>query len=102
MVAATTYEYITRRKDTGEPIIAGTHTSVRTIVEKWRVGTPPEEIPLGLPHLTVSQVFAALAYFSDHKDEINGYIAKNRVPKELVGKTFSGKELVEMKRQGRL
>ncbi len=76
--------------------------SVRTIVEKWRVGMPPEEIPLGLPHLTVAQVFAALAYFSDHKGEINAYIAKNRVPKEVLGKAFSGEQLVGMKRQGRL
>ena len=31
----------------GEPIINGTRTPVRAIVEMWRSGLPPEEIP---PH----------------------------------------------------
>lgn len=57
------------------------------IVEEWRLGTPPEEIPQGLPHLTLAQVFAALAYYSDHQDEINAYIERNRIPADL--KTIS-------------
>jgi uncharacterized protein (DUF433 family) len=44
----------------GEPIVAGTKTPVRAIVELWRLGTRPEEIPSHLPHLTLSQVFDAL------------------------------------------
>ncbi|PYR83004.1 MAG: DUF433 domain-containing protein, partial [Acidobacteria bacterium] len=35
----------------GEPIINGTRTPVRAIVELWRGGVPPEEIPSHLPHL---------------------------------------------------
>lgn len=45
---------------------------------------PPEEIPIGLPHLTLAQVFEALSYYSDHQEEINEYIEKNHVPKELI------------------
>lgn len=43
----------------GEPIIVGTRTPVRSIVENWRLGYAPEEIPQHLPHLTLAQVFAA-------------------------------------------
>lgn len=95
MGQATTYEYITRRDDvlSGEPIIEGTRTPVRSVVEEWRLGTPPEEIPQGFPHLTLAQVFAALAYYSDHQDEINAYIERNRIPADLVGKSVSGEEL---------
>jgi len=86
MVQATAYLYIVRDDSilNGEPIIQGTRTPVRAIVEIWRMGVAPEEIPQGLPHLTLGQVFGALTYYSDHQDEINGYIEKNRIPDDLI------------------
>lgn len=68
----------------GEPIILGTRTPVRAIVELWRQGIAPEAIPAHLPHLTLAQVFDALSYFSDHQDEIQRHIERNRIPKELI------------------
>jgi uncharacterized protein (DUF433 family) len=86
MIAVTEVNYITAEENIlgGEPIIKGTRTPVRAIVEIWRLGTPVEEIPKRLPHLTLAQVFAALSYYSDHQDEINEYIRRNRVPDELL------------------
>jgi uncharacterized protein (DUF433 family) len=86
MVQATEYLYIVRDEQilSGEPIIQGTRTPVRAIVETWRMGVAPEEIPKGLPHLTLAQVFSALTYYSDHQDEINNYIERNRIPDELI------------------
>jgi uncharacterized protein (DUF433 family) len=63
----------------GEPIIRNTRTPVRAIVEIWRLGVPPEEIPERLPHLKLSQVFDALSYYSDNQDEINAHIEHNRI-----------------------
>ncbi len=68
----------------GEPIIRGTRTPVRALVELWRMGTPPEEITRALPHLTLAQTFAALSYYSDHQEEVNGYIERNRIPVERL------------------
>jgi len=68
----------------GEPIIKDTRTPVRAIVELWRLGIAPEEIPRRLPHLTLAQVFDALSYYSDHQTEINAHIARNRIPEDLV------------------
>jgi len=86
MVQTTEYLYIVRddRILSGEPIIKGTRTPVRAIVETWRMGVAPEEIPKGLPHLTLAQVFSALTYYSDHQEEINNYIERNRIPDELI------------------
>lgn len=79
MATATQHRYIVRDKRIhgGEPIIVGTRTPVRAIVEFWRMGYTPEEITLHLPHLTLAQVFDALSYYCDHTDEINAYIAQN-------------------------
>ena len=68
----------------GEPVVKGTRTPVRAIVEMWRAGTPPEAIPDGLPHLTLAQVFDALSYYSDHQKEINAYIEQNRIPDDKI------------------
>jgi uncharacterized protein (DUF433 family) len=68
----------------GEPIVVGTRTPVRAVVEIWRQGASPETIPGHLPHLTLAQVFDALSYYSDHQAEINDYIESNRIPEDLV------------------
>lgn len=86
MTTATEHLYIVTNDRIlgGEPIIKGTRTPVRAIVETWRMGVAPEEIPTRLPHLTLAQVFDALSYYSDHQEEINTYIERNRIPDELL------------------
>lgn len=53
-------------------------------MEIWRIGVLAEEIPKRLPHLTLAQVFGALSYYSDHQNEINEHIERNRVPEDLI------------------
>ena len=86
MSTATEHLYIVKdeRILSGEPIIKGTRTPVRAIVELWRMGVAPEEVTRHLPHLTQAQVFDALSYYSDHQDEINRHIERNRAPDELI------------------
>jgi len=86
MVKATEHCYVVTDPKilNGEPIIKGTRVPVRAIVEIWRKGVTPEEIVLGLPHLTLAQVFEALSYYSDHQEEINKYIEINRIPENLI------------------
>jgi uncharacterized protein (DUF433 family) len=80
--AGADYPYIVRVEEIlgGEPIIRGTRTPVRAVVECWRFGDTPEEIVRKLPHLRLAQVFGALSYYDDHRAEIDAYIALNRVP----------------------
>lgn len=86
MIQATEHCYIVKDSEilSGEPIIKGTRTPVRAIVETWRLGVLPEEIPQGLPHLNLAQIFDALSYYSDYQSEINDYIERNRIPDELI------------------
>ncbi len=86
MKTATISRHVTRNPEilSGEPIIDGTRTPVRAIVENWRLGVRPEEIPLHLPHLNLAQIFDALSFYLDNQAEINEYIERNHVPDELV------------------
>jgi len=61
----------------GEPVIRGTGISVRTIVERTRLGDRPEQIVEDYPYLTLAQVYDALSYYYEHPQEIEQYIAEN-------------------------
>lgn len=86
MATATEHLYVGSNNEIlgGEPVIRGTRTPVRAIVELWRQGTAAEEICRHLPHLTLAQVFDALSYYSDHQDEINAYIERNQIPEDCL------------------
>jgi uncharacterized protein (DUF433 family) len=63
---------IVRTKDMrgGRPRIAGTGITVQRIVGWYKLGMSPEEIRSQIPHLTIAQVYAALAYYHANRDEI--------------------------------
>jgi uncharacterized protein (DUF433 family) len=56
----------------GKPRIAGHRIRVQDIVVWTEVhGQSPDEIVASFPRLTLADVHAALAYYYDHRDEIN-------------------------------
>ena len=55
----------------GKPRIAGHRISVQNIViSHERMGLSPDEIVGAYPSITLADVYAALAYYHDHRDEI--------------------------------
>ena len=86
MIVKTLHPYIVRDENIlrNEPIVIGTRTSVRTIVENWRLGLSPEDIQKALPHLTLAQVFDALSYYLDNQEEIHSFIQRNFIPKNMI------------------
>ena len=86
MLIATEHYSIVRNDEilSGEPIIRGTRTPVRAIVETYRMSVTPEDIQIAIPHLTMVQIFNALSYYHDHQNEINRYIDLNRIPDEQI------------------
>ena len=59
----------------GRPHIAGTGVTVRRIVGWYKLGLSPEEISDRIGHLSLAQVYAALAYYHANRKEIEGDIA---------------------------
>jgi uncharacterized protein (DUF433 family) len=55
----------------GKPRVDGTRIRVQDIViNHEELGMSPDEICDALPPLTLAQVYAALAYYFDHRQEI--------------------------------
>jgi uncharacterized protein (DUF433 family) len=74
-------EHIVRTPDTcgGKPRIAGTRIQVKDVaLMHERMGQTPAEIVADFPHLTLADVHAALAYYHDHRDEIDAEINADR------------------------
>ena len=58
------------------PRIAGSRIRIKDVVV-WhdRQGMTPSEIVSKWPHLTLASIYAALAYYHDHREEINADLA---------------------------
>src|SRR5690348_9647342 len=70
-LAGTGYEHIVLDDD-NNPLIAGTTMKVVELVaERTAYGWSPEELYFQHPHLTLGQIFSALAYYWDHVDELD-------------------------------
>ena len=57
----------------GEPRKSGTRIRVRDVVaaRDQQAATPEEIATTYYPHLSLARVYAALAYYEDHRSEIN-------------------------------
>ena len=70
-------EHIVSTPDTcgGKPRIAGSRIQVKhVVVMHERQGMTPEQIVSEYPHLTLAGIYAALAYYHDHREEVNADI----------------------------
>src|SRR4051812_3188916 len=61
----------------GEPTLEGTRVSVRTVVVATRFAKSIDEIVRGYPMLDRTSIEEALAFYRQHRDEIDRYIAEN-------------------------
>src|SRR5438445_5966434 len=68
----------------GRPHIAGTGVTVRRIVMWYKLGLTPEEITREIDHLSVAQVYAALAYYHVSRDGIEADIAAEEAEAERL------------------
>ncbi len=87
------HSYIVSKKGYcgGRPIIAGTKFPVSSVVNYViRQGMTPEELVKEFSHLSLSQVYDALSYYYDYKEEIDKEIEENK--EAVLSKEFTNVE----------
>jgi uncharacterized protein (DUF433 family) len=63
----------------GDPILAGTRTAVHDVVSYTRLyGGDISQVQETLPHLSFDQIHAALAWYGEHRQEIDDILEKRR------------------------
>jgi len=69
----------------GVPVISGTRTKVvEVVVEHLAYGWEARELHEQHPHLSLGQIHAALAYYYDHKSEMDADIQRRLQEAEQV------------------
>jgi uncharacterized protein (DUF433 family) len=66
----------------GQPVVQGTRIPVAVLVRSHQLGLDFDEILIQYPSLTPASLHAALAYYFDHKAEIDALIEQADEPPE--------------------
>lgn len=75
----------------GKPCIAGTRIRVWDVASLAQAGHSPDEILSAYPHLTLADIYAALAYYYDNREAIEAQIVEDgRFADELRQKLGPG------------
>lgn len=101
MINETAYAHI-ERDEANVPFIAGTTTKVVELaLDKIAYGWGAEELYLQHPHLTLGQIYSALAYYWDHQEELDADIQRRLADMEQLRKTTEPTPLLtRLKAQG--
>lgn len=90
---ATENVYVTRTPGVcgAKPCIAGTRISINLIAELTLGGNTPDDIVSQIAHLTLAEVYGALAYYYEHRHDIDRSIQDGiRLVEEIRQRTGPG------------
>ena len=101
--AETGYEHVVVDRKKG-PIIAGTTIKViQLAMERMAYGWSPEELHFQHPYLTLGQIYSALAYYWDHREELDSDIeASLELSEELRRKSGPSSLAARLRTEGLL
>ena len=95
MLSETGYEHIVLN-ESQVPTIAGTTMKViELVLDHLAYGWSPEELHFQHPHLTMGQIHSALAYYWDHKTELDQDIERRLQLIDQVQQTTPSNPLAE-------
>ncbi len=99
----TRYEHIVVDAD-GVPWIENANMKViELVLDQEMSGDTPEDLQEQHPHLTFGQIYSALAYYWDHKSELDADIDRRLQKVEHLRRESPPSPLVErLKREGRI
>lgn len=73
----------------GRPMIAGTKTSVRRIAALYKQHANAEEIARRMSHLSLAQIYAALAYYHVNQAQVEADLAAEEAEYERLASLHS-------------
>jgi uncharacterized protein (DUF433 family) len=68
--------------------IEGTRVTVNQVVSLYKQGLNAEEIADQYPHLTLAQVYTALAYYHGNREELEAGLEAERAEAEMLERRF--------------
>ena len=102
MLSETRYEHIIL-DEAQVPLVADTRVKViELVLDHLAYGWSPEELHFQHPHLTMGQIHSALAYYWDHKAELDQDLERRLQLVDQLKQTTPSSSLVERLKARRL
>jgi len=81
---ATSYRYLIQIPNvcSGDTIVEGTRVGVHDVVALIANGASIDDVCRSFPNVTRAQVYECLAYYEDHRGEIDALVAEQMAPDE--------------------
>lgn len=98
MLTETRYEHIQVTEDQVPMIVGTTMKVVELITNHLAYGWSPEELHFQHPYLSMGQIHSALAYYWDHKTELDQDVEERLESVDQIQKVTSPPSLVKQLR----
>ncbi len=91
----TRYEHITLNENHVPSIVGTTTKVVELVVDQQAYGWSPEELHFQHAHLTLGQIHSALAYYWDHREDLDHDIQRRLERVEVLRREVQPSPVVE-------
>ena len=68
--------------------VGGTRVTLDTVVGAYRKGDTPEQIVQDYPSLQTADIYAVIAYYLRHQDEVAAYLGRREQQADAVRRKF--------------
>src|SRR5947207_6671837 len=72
---------------------------IEVVMDKLAHASSPEEMHFQYPHLSLSQIYAALAYYHDHQPELDAHIQRGAREYEQLKSQAGAKTLISLQKE---
>lgn len=83
-VSISTSEFRYNLTAAGVMRVGSTRVSIDSVIHAFKQGYSPEEIALDFESLTLGEVYSAINYYLQHKDEVEKYLAERASQEEQL------------------
>lgn len=102
MLVETRYEHVVLNKAEIPVIIGSTMKVTELVLSHFAYGWSPEELHFQYPHLTLGQIYSALAYYWDHREELDEDIENRLAFVDEFERSFEASPLTAKLKEKRL
>jgi len=81
-----------RTDEHGRLRVGNTNVLLDLVVHSFRLGSTPETIVRQYPSLSLRDVYVAIAYYLDHRAEVDAYIERQEVEAETFRREFEAQQ----------
>jgi uncharacterized protein (DUF433 family) len=64
--------------------ITGTRVSLDSVVHEYEQGATPEEIAVSFPAIRIQDIYAAITYYLNHREQVEEYLGQQEVDAEAI------------------